>query len=172
VSKFRNAFVLALVLTFAVVGTASAHWPVASRSSYISSGYWSMRYVPVRHYHRAFDIAAARGTRIVPVVGGKVIFAGWKRNGGGWQVWVRQSDGRSAVYSHMNRRPPVRYGQAVRTQSTTLGYVGSSGFTNGRPHLHLAIFRGPVPFRSAPVSVTTLRAYIMHGYWLPSAYRR
>jgi murein DD-endopeptidase MepM/ murein hydrolase activator NlpD len=160
-----------LVLIFAVVGTVSAHWPVASRSSYISSGYWSMRPGPPRHYHRAYDLCAARGTRILPVATGRVIFAGWKRNGGGWQVWVRQSDGRSAIYAHMNRRPPVRYGQVVRVQATVLGYVGSSGFTNGRPHLHLAIFAGPVPWRYPAVRESVLRAYVMHGYWLPYRYR-
>ncbi|MCJ7711475.1 MAG: M23 family metallopeptidase, partial [Chloroflexi bacterium] len=58
----------------------SFRWPVVGGGNYISQYY---------HYgHYGVDIAADYGSRVIAAAGGKVIFAGWKSNGGGWQVWI------------------------------------------------------------------------------------
>src|SRR4029079_4529325 len=55
-------------------------WPVAG-------GYMSQRY----HYgHYGLDIAADAGTKVMAAGAGKVTFAGWKNNGGGYQGLIPQ----------------------------------------------------------------------------------
>ena len=156
-------FTLALGAALLLVGLAGlptdASWPVASRSSYVSRPYSSG--------HRAYDIASTRGTRIVPVRSGRVVFAGWKSNCGGYQVWVSQGDGRYAAYYHMSREV-VYAGKSVTRQSTTLGYVGSSGCASG-PHLHVEIWKG-YPWRSGSYRISPW-ATIDSGSYFPSRYR-
>ena len=46
------------------------------------------------HYRAsALDIAAPYGSRIVAAASGSVIYAGWKDNGGGYQVWIAHGSG-------------------------------------------------------------------------------
>src|SRR5207248_1491529 len=60
-------------------------WPVVGGGNYISQYF---------HYgHYGVDIAADYGTPIVAPVAGHVIFAGWKTNGGGYQVWIQLGNG-------------------------------------------------------------------------------
>lgn len=167
--KLKYASVLAVALIFAVAGTALAHWPVANRKSWVSQ--WSHR------GHVAIDIAAPKGTRIFPVESGRVVYAGWRRNCGGWQVYIRHSNGTYAAYYHMLYRPRVVKGQYVTRQKTVIGYVGKSGLppygvrmtcATGY-HLHLEVWRG-YPWRSGSYRVNPWR-YINHGYWLPYRYR-
>ena len=55
------------------------------------------------HYgHYAIDIAADYGSRVRAGGSGTVIFAGWKSNGGGYQVWIAHGSGLYTTYNHMS----------------------------------------------------------------------
>src|SRR4029078_9485689 len=86
------------------------------------------------------DIAAPRGERIVPIRSGRVVFAGWKSNCGGYQVWVSHGDGLYSAYYHMVRESSSR-GEWVTGGRETLGWVGASGCATG-PHLHIEVWKG------------------------------
>jgi hypothetical protein len=86
------------------------HWPVVGGGNYISQYF---------HYgHEAIDIAADYGSRVVAAAGGHVIFAGWKSNGGGWQVWISHGGGIYTRQPHVGadgrRRPDGRARPAGR----------------------------------------------------------
>ena len=69
-------------------------WPVVGGGNYISQYY---------HYgHYAIDIAADYGSTVRAAASGTVIFAGWKSNGGGYQVWISHGSGLYTTYSHMS----------------------------------------------------------------------
>ena len=70
------------------------HWPVVGGGNYISQYF---------HYgHEALDIAADYGSHVVAAAGGRVIFAGWKSNGGGYQVWISHGGDLYTTYNHMS----------------------------------------------------------------------
>lgn len=121
------------------------HWPVLDGRSYISN--------PFSSWHQAVDVAATYGSRIVPILSGRVIFAGWKSNDGGYQVWIRSSDGRTALYAHMSAIL-AHVGEAVTAFSTVIGRIGMSGHATG-PHVHIALFTG-YPFQSTVLNPTRL----------------
>src|SRR5262249_2049365 len=151
--RLPMAALLALALGAAVAAPASAAWPVASRSSYVS-----------QYFHRghpADDIAAARGTRIVPVLSGRVVFAGWKAKRGRYQVWVAHGDGLYTAYYHMRREVSWR-GRWVSRGSSTLGYVGATGCATG-PHTHVEVWHG-YPWHSGSYRVNPWR-YIDSGIY-------
>ena len=158
-----DRLVLAVIAALLLVGLAglpsSAAWPVATRDSYLSRGYSSG--------HRADDLAASRGARVVPVGTGRVVFAGWKSNCGGNQVWVAHGDGRYTAYYHLGKEV-VYSGKPVTRQVTTLGYVGSSGCATGA-HLHVELWKG-FPWRSGSYRVNPWGA-IDSGSYLPARYR-
>jgi murein DD-endopeptidase MepM/ murein hydrolase activator NlpD len=107
------------------------HWPVAG-------GYISQYF----HYgHYAIDIAADPGTRVMAAAGGTVIFAGWKNNGGGYQVWIAHGSNLYTTYNHM-MSVSVGRGQGV-SRGQQVGRVGMSGNATG-PHLHFEVWRGMV----------------------------
>ena len=106
-------------------------WPVAG-------GYISQYY----HYgHYAIDIAADRGTTVKAAASGVVTYAGWKSNGGGYQVWISHGSGLYTTYNHLSS-VSVGRGQRV-SRGQQVGRVGSSGYATG-PHLHFEVWRGPV----------------------------
>ncbi|MBA2721031.1 MAG: M23 family metallopeptidase [Chloroflexi bacterium] len=106
-------------------------WPVAG-------GYISQYY----HYgHYGIDIAADRGTRVKAAGGGTVIFAGWKSNGGGYQVWLAHGSGLYTTYNHM-ASVSVGRGQRV-SRGQQIGRVGATGNASG-PHLHFEVWRGTI----------------------------
>lgn len=149
------ALVVALILPAVVV----AAWPVANRQSYISQAF--------KPGHRGDDIASYSGTPVVPIKSGKVVFAGWKRNCGGYQVWVSHGSGLYSAYYHL-RSESVSRGQSVRGSETRLGRVGSTGCASGA-HLHLEVWRG-VPWGSGSYRVNPWK-HIDSGTWLPYRYR-
>jgi murein DD-endopeptidase MepM/ murein hydrolase activator NlpD len=149
------ALVVALVLPAAVLSA----WPVANRSSWVSQGYHTG--------HKANDIASYSGTRVVPMRTGRVVFAGWKSNCGGYQVWVSHGDGLYSAYYHL-RSEYMSKGQYVTRQETTLGRVGSTGCSTG-PHLHFEVWRG-FPWSSGSYRVRPW-TYIDSGTYLPYRYR-
>ena len=106
-------------------------WPVAG-------GYISQYF----HYgHWAIDIAADRGTAVKAAAAGVVTFAGWKNNGGGYQVWISHGSGLNTTYNHMSA-VNVGRGQHVG-RGQLVGRVGMTGNATG-PHLHFEVWRGPV----------------------------
>jgi len=108
-------------------------WPVVGGGNYISQYY---------HYgHYALDIAADYGSTVRAAASGTVIFAGWKSNGGGYQVWIAHGSGLYTTYNHMSAIS-VGLGQRV-SRGSHVGRVGQSGNATG-PHLHFEVWRGPV----------------------------
>ena len=107
--------------------------PVVGGGNYISQYF---------HYgHYAIDIAADYGSTARAAAGGTVIFAGWKSNGGGYQVWVAHGSGLFTTYNHMSAISVGRGQHVGRGQQ--VGRVGQSGNATG-PHLHFEVWRGPV----------------------------
>ncbi len=106
-------------------------WPVAG-------GYISQYF----HYgHPALDIAADYGTGVRAAATGTVIFAGWKSNGGGYQVWIAHGGGLFTTYNHMSTLA-VSYGDHVG-RGDFIGRIGTSGWSTG-PHLHFEVWRGEI----------------------------
>jgi murein DD-endopeptidase MepM/ murein hydrolase activator NlpD len=106
-------------------------WPVAG-------GYISQYF----HYgHYAIDIAADYGSTVRAAADGIVTYAGWKNNGGGYQVWVAHGSGLFTTYNHMSA-VTVGVGQHVAA-GAQVGRIGQSGNATG-PHLHFEVWRGPI----------------------------
>ncbi len=114
-------------------GGGAFAWPVVGGSNYVSQGY--------RYGHYGVDIAADYGSRVRAVAGGTVIWAGWKSNGGGYQVWIAHGSGLYTTYNHMSG-VSVGRGQAVG-KGQQVGRIGTSGWATG-PHLHFEVWRGPI----------------------------
>ena len=108
-------------------------WPVVGGGNYISQYY---------HYgHYAIDIAADYGSTVRAGGGGTVIFAGWKSNGGGYQVWIAHGSNLYTTYNHMSA---VTVGRGQRVgRGQQVGRIGQSGNATG-PHLHFEVWIGPV----------------------------
>ena len=94
-----------------------------------------------KYGHYGLDIAADHGTTVRAVAGGKVIFAGWKSNGGGYQVWISHGSNLYTTYNHMSSIT-VGTGQSVG-RGQQVGRVGSSGYATG-PHLHFEVWKGRI----------------------------
>ena len=126
-------------------GFAPLAWPVPG--GYISqgfgcTGFWAeppMGDCP--HFHSGIDIAAPVGTRIVAAAAGTVIFAGWKDNGGGYQVWVSDGHDFYTSYHHMSA-VLVHTGQQIG-RGQLIGRVGMTGDATG-PHCHFSVWIGPI----------------------------
>ncbi len=108
-------------------------WPVSGTSDYISQYF--------RYGHYGIDIAADYGSRENAAAGGTVIFAGWKNNGGGYQVWIAHGSGLYTTYNHMSS-VSVSAGESV-ARGQQVGRLGSSGRATG-PHLHFEVWVGPI----------------------------
>jgi len=108
-------------------------WPVVGGGNYVSQYF---------HYgHYAIDIAADYGSTVRAAAAGTVTFAGWKNNGGGYQVWVAHGSGLYTTYNHMSSISVGRGEHVGRGEQ--VGRVGQSGNATG-PHLHFEVWRGPV----------------------------
>jgi murein DD-endopeptidase MepM/ murein hydrolase activator NlpD len=117
-------------------------WPVPG-------GYISQYF----HYgHPALDIAAPYGTRIIAAAAGTVIFAGWKDDMGGYQVWLSHGSGLYTAYYHMSAIT-VTIGQRVG-RGQQIGRVGQSGVATG-PHCHFEVWRG-YPWQGSSYRVNPL----------------
>jgi len=123
-------------------GTRSAQPPAqysgGAFSWPLSGGYISQYF---HASHPALDIAADYGTPIHAAAGGTVVYAGWKSNGGGYQVWIAHGGGLYTTYNHMSSIS-VSYGEHVG-RGDFIGRVGASGWATG-PHLHFEVWRGEV----------------------------
>lgn len=106
------------------------------RYRHISSRFGG-RYHPIlRRWrsHQGTDYSAAYGTPVRATADGMVTMAG--RNGGyGNMVEIRHANGIRTRYGHLSRfAKGLHVGRRV-SQEQTVGYVGSTGLSNG-PHLH------------------------------------
>ncbi|HEX5591694.1 MAG TPA: M23 family metallopeptidase [Candidatus Limnocylindrales bacterium] len=108
-------------------------WPVVGGGNYISQYF--------RYGHYAIDIAADYGSRVRAAAAGRVIFAGWKSNGGGYQVWISHGSGLYTTYNHM-ASVGVSTGTSVG-KGQAIGRVGQSGRATG-PHLHFEVWVGSI----------------------------
>ena len=136
------ALTVALILPAVVVSA----WPVADRHSYLSQGY--------KTGHRADDIAAPAGTEVVPIKAGRVVFAGWKRNCGGYQVWLAHGNGLYSAYYHL-RSESVNKARTSSARRRELA-GSASGCAQGT-HVHLEVWRG-FPWGVGPIA-STLEAH-------------
>jgi murein DD-endopeptidase MepM/ murein hydrolase activator NlpD len=94
------------------------------------------------HYgHWAIDIADDYGAAVLAARPGVVTFAGWKNNGGGWQVWISHGNGLYSTYNHMSSLT-VGSGQSVGG-GQQVGRIGQSGHATG-PHLHFEVWIGAI----------------------------
>ena len=108
-------------------------WPVIGGNNYISQYF---------HYgHYGVDIAATYGSKVGAAANGVVTFAGWKNNGGGYQVWISHGSGLFTTYNHMSG-VTVSAGQSVGG-GQQVGRIGQSGNATG-PHLHFEVWKGPI----------------------------
>ena len=106
-------------------------WPV-------NGGYISQYY---SGGHPAIDIAADYGTGVKAAAAGTVTFAGWKSNGGGYQIWIAHGSGLYTTYNHLSAIA-VSTGAHVG-RGSFIGRIGASGWATG-PHLHFEVWRGPI----------------------------
>lgn len=126
-------------------GFAPLLWPVPG--GYISQGFGCTGFYAeppmgnCPHFHSGIDIAAPSGTRILAAAAGTVTFAGWKNNGGGYQVWVSDGHGFYTSYHHMSA-VLVRTGQRIG-RGQLIGRVGMTGDATG-PHCHFSVWIGPI----------------------------
>jgi murein DD-endopeptidase MepM/ murein hydrolase activator NlpD len=108
------------------------------RHTRITSGFSYRRWHPIlRRYrpHHGTDFGARRGTPLLAVNSGKVIFAG-RMGGYGKVVKIKHGSGYTSLYAHQSRIR-VKRGQHVK-KGQIIGYVGSTGRSTG-PHLHFGL---------------------------------
>lgn len=114
-------------------GGGAFAWPVVGGNNYISQYY---------HYsHPAIDIAATYGSKVVAAAKGVVTFAGWRSNGGGYQVWISHGSNLYTTYNHMSAIT-VSAGQSV-ARGQQVGRIGQSGAATG-PHCHFEVWIGAI----------------------------
>ena len=127
--------------------------PVAGPWAWPVPGGYVSQYFHYGHY--GTDIAADYGTSIVSPRAGTVVFAGWKSNGGGYQVWINHGNGIFSAHNHMSA-VTVGGGDYV-ARGARVGRVGSSGWATG-PHDHFEVWVGR-PWESGSYRVNPLRYY-------------
>ena len=95
-----------------------------------------------KHRHDGIDIAASKGTPVLAVAEGKVIYSDWGPGGYGRLVIMRHQADLVTVYAH-NQQNLVKVGQKVR-RGDRIATVGKSGRATGF-HLHFEVRRKTVP---------------------------
>lgn len=114
--------------------------------SRISSKFSYSRLHPVhkvRRPHTGVDFAAPKGTPVVSVADGVVIFKGWG-GGGGNTLKIKHAGGYTTGYLHLNGfAKGIKQGTHV-SQGQLIGYVGSTGTSTG-PHLDYRVWKGKTP---------------------------
>ena len=112
-------------------GQVGGHiWPLAIR------GTLTTRFSSA---HPGIDIAAPKGTVVRAVAAGRIVWAGWKNNGGGYVVEIAHPNGMRTIYNH-NSKLTVKVGDLV-ARGATIARVGSTGWSTG-PHLDFRMYMG------------------------------
>ena len=112
------------------IGSGYFSWPVTGAR--ISSRY-GPRWGTI---HTGLDLAISTGTPVYCCDEGRVIFAGWNRNGYGNLIKVDHGNGYQTWYAHLSKIY-VKNGEIV-AKGEIIGAVGNTGNSTG-PHLHLEI---------------------------------
>jgi murein DD-endopeptidase MepM/ murein hydrolase activator NlpD len=86
--------------------------------------------------HTGVDLACSKGTSIVAIDGGTIVFAGWKSSTYGYFVEIDHGKGVTSRYAHLSK-VLATVGQEIH-QGEEIGLVGSTGRSTG-PHLHLEL---------------------------------
>jgi murein DD-endopeptidase MepM/ murein hydrolase activator NlpD len=107
-------------------------------ASPVPGGYVSQNF---SYGHPALDIAAPYGSQVRAAANGVVTFAGWRNNGGGYQVWISHGSGLYTTYNHMSS-VAVSAGASVG-RGAFIGRVGATGAATG-PHCHFEVWIGPI----------------------------
>ena len=144
----RRLAVLVVLCALAGVGCQTPQWPVDGP---ISAPFGVRGGAFVGRLHRGVDVAVPVGTRVRPILSGRIRYAG-AMQGYGNVIWVDHSDDLLSVYGHLSEIS-VQPGQQV-TKSTVIGLSGQSG-TATAPHLHIEVWRwgrevDPVHFLGRP----------------------
>ena len=129
-----------IVYTRRVKGGKGSRFGMPLRHPRVTSSFAYRRWHPILHRyrpHHGTDFGARRGTPILAVNDGKVIYAGWM-GGYGRVVKIKHAGGYISLYAHQSRIR-VKRGQYVK-KGKIIGYVGSSGRSTG-PHLHFGLMK-------------------------------
>ncbi len=140
-------------VAYSVIGkkkvTYTRRVPVSSKNSRfgmplrhirVTSNFSYRRWHPIlKRYrpHHGTDFGARRGTPLLAVNSGKVIFSG-RMGGYGKVVKIKHGGGYISLYAHQSRIR-VKRGQKVK-KGQVIGYVGSTGRSTG-PHLHFGLMK-------------------------------
>ena len=119
---------------------AEARFGMPLRHARITSSFSYRRWHPILHRyrpHHGTDFGARRGTPLLAVNSGRVIFSG-RMGGYGNVVKIRHDGGYVSLYAHQSRRR-VKKGDYVK-KGQVIGYVGSTGRSTG-PHLHFGLMK-------------------------------
>jgi murein DD-endopeptidase MepM/ murein hydrolase activator NlpD len=133
----------------------------------ITSHFTHRRFHPVLKRwkaHLGTDFGARRGTPILSVAKGKIIYAG-RKGANGNLVKIKHRDGYVTIYAHLSRIK-AENGQDVE-KGEVIGYVGSTGRSTG-PHLHFGVYLNGraidpmrmVKFSSKSIAQKTKKAYL------------
>jgi murein DD-endopeptidase MepM/ murein hydrolase activator NlpD len=116
--------------------SAPEGWPL--RNGGVVTSKFGFRRHPItgrRSMHMGIDIAAKRGTEIVAMADGLVIFSG-RKSGYGNIVELRHPNGLETRYAH-NERNLVREGDLIK-KGQVIAKLGSTGRSTG-PHVHFEV---------------------------------
>lgn len=93
--------------------------------------------------HTGVDYAAPKGTPVMTIGDGTVIFKGWS-GGGGNTIKIRHNSIYTTSYMHLSGYAKgLSKGSRVR-QGEVIGYVGSTGLSTG-PHLDFRVYKNGTP---------------------------
>ena len=129
-----------VVYTRRVKSGKGSRFGMPLRHARITSHFSYRRWHPILHRyrpHHGTDFGARRGTPLLAVNDGKVIFAGWM-GGYGKVVKIKHAGGYISLYAHQSRIR-VKRGQRVK-KGQIIGYVGNTGRSTG-PHLHFGLMK-------------------------------
>ncbi len=126
-------------------------WPVAS--GYLSSKF-GMRKDPFNgrlRKHQGIDLAGPRGSGIMSIAAGTVVFSG-RKGGYGRVIDIKHANGLLSRYAHL-QKSLVKVNQKIAA-GEKIALLGTSGRSTG-PHLHLEILKNnknidPLLFLESP----------------------
>lgn len=127
------------------VGTPGREYQPSMFGYGSSVGYWQAYkgWAWHAHYHNGLDIAGASGTALLAMEAGKVIYSGWRNNGGGLVIEVEIRPGTKYAYNHCSALL-VGYGAIVK-KGQAIARIGATGAATGN-HCHVGLEiqeRGP-----------------------------